>query len=157
MHKIFEKSISTFKKLSLPYKVLSALVVFLVFLILYSIISSFFKKRIFRSKKESFESSNPNKDAEVMLFYVDWCPHCTKAKPEWEKIKAKYDGKQVKGHTIVFTEVNCTTENAEVSEMMNKYKITGYPTIKLLKDGQVIDFDGKPTQSALDEFLNTMI
>ena len=29
--------------------------------------------------------------------------------------------------------------------MCDEYKIDGYPTIKMLKDGQTIDFDAKPT------------
>ena len=40
---------------------------------------------------------------------------------------------------------------------MNKYKIEGFPTIKLLKDGQVIEFDAKPTKENLTQFLNTAL
>jgi hypothetical protein len=41
--------------------------------------------------------------------------------------------------------------------MISKYKIEGYPTIKLLKDGQVIEFDSKPTQASLKQFLTTVM
>ena len=41
--------------------------------------------------------------------------------------------------------------------MVKQYNIEGYPTIKLLKDGQVIEFDAKPTQKTLDQFLNTVL
>ena len=106
--------------------------------------------------KEGMENSS-NKQAELMLFYVDWCPHCKTAKPEWEEIKAKYDGKTINGYTVIFNEVNCTEETPEIEEMMNKYKIEGYPTIKLLKDGQIIEFDAKPTKDTLDKFLNSVL
>ena len=41
--------------------------------------------------------------------------------------------------------------------MMNKYKIEGYPTIKMLKDGQVIEYDAKPTQATLIQFIQTVL
>ena len=65
--------------------------------------------------------------------------------------------KTINGYTVVFTEINCTTETEEISQMMNKYKIEGFPTLKLLKDGQIIEYDAKPTKDTLDEFLNTVL
>jgi thiol-disulfide isomerase/thioredoxin len=100
---------------------------------------------------------NNSKQAELMLFYVDWCPHCKTAKPEWDNLKTAYENKTINGYTIIFTEHNCTNENAEVEELMNKYKIEGYPTIKLLKDNQIIEYDAKPTKSTMEQFLNTVL
>jgi hypothetical protein len=40
---------------------------------------------------------------------------------------------------------------------MNKYKIEGYPTIKLLKGDQVIEYDAKPTKSTMEQFLHTVL
>ena len=101
--------------------------------------------------------SNKGKEAEIMLFYTDWCPHCKTAKPEWEQVKAEYEGKQINGYTILFTEVNCTNESPDVEKMINTYKIEGYPTIKLIKDHQVIDYDAKPSKATLIQFLNTVV
>lgn len=97
------------------------------------------------------------KEVELMLFYTDWCPHCKTAKPEWEQVKAEYEGKQINGYTIMFTEVNCTNETPEVEKLIRTYKIEGYPTIKLIKDNQVIDYDAKPTKATLVQFLNTVV
>jgi hypothetical protein len=41
--------------------------------------------------------------------------------------------------------------------MTNKYNIEGFPTIKLLKDGQIIEYDAKPAKDTLKEFLNTVL
>jgi thiol-disulfide isomerase/thioredoxin len=98
-----------------------------------------------------------SKTAEIMFFYADWCPHCKTAKPEWEQVKTEFQGKSIKGYNVLFKEVNCTEESAENEKLMATYKIQGYPTIKLVKDGQVIDFDAKPTKSTLTQFLNTVI
>jgi thiol-disulfide isomerase/thioredoxin len=102
-------------------------------------------------------SAGSGKEAELMLFYVDWCPHCKTAKPEWENLKNDYEGKTINGYKVLFTEVNCTNESPDIEKMISQYKIEGYPTIKLLKDGQVIEFDAKPTQKTLDQFLHTVL
>lgn len=95
--------------------------------------------------------------AELLLFYADWCPHCKTAKPIWEELKTEYDNKTIKGYTILFTDVNCTTESPEVEKLMNTYKVEGFPTVKLLKDGQVIEYDAKVTKDTLEQFLNTVL
>jgi len=98
-----------------------------------------------------------DKSAELLFFYADWCPHCKTAKPDWAEIVSKYENTTINGYKVAFTEINCTTETEDISQMMNKYKIEGFPTIKLLKDGQIIEYDAKPTKDTLDEFLNTVL
>jgi thiol-disulfide isomerase/thioredoxin len=102
-------------------------------------------------------NGNTSKEAELLLFYADWCPHCKTAKPIWNELKDEYQNKTINGYSIVFTEVNCTTETSEVEKLMNQYKVEGFPTIKLLKDGQVIEYDAKPTKETLNQFLNTVL
>lgn len=103
------------------------------------------------------EGVGQGKHAELMLFYVDWCPHCKTAKPVWDELKSEYQSKTINGYNVIFTEVNCTKESDEIEKMMDKYKIEGYPTIKLLKDGQVIEYDAKPSKDTLVQFLNTVL
>lgn len=110
----------------------------------------------YRSNNEKMETDNPTY-VELIMFYVDWCPHCKTAKPIWNDVKAEYENKMVKGYKVLFKEVNCTDESAEITEMMDKYNIEGFPTIKMLKDGQIIEFDAKPTKSNLEQFINTVI
>jgi len=115
-------------------------------------------KSKYQPNNENFSTGSlPAGEAELMLFYVDWCPHCKTAKPVWNEIKSQYENKTINGYTVIFTEINCTEESAEVEKMMNKYNIEGFPTIKLLKDGQVIEYDAKPTQETLQQFLTTVL
>jgi len=102
-------------------------------------------------------SKAPNAEAEVLFFYTDWCPHCKTAKPVWNDIKSQYENKTINGYKVIFTEINCTEESAEVEQMMNQYSVEGFPTIKLLKDGQVIEYDAKPSKETMDQFLNTVL
>jgi len=98
-----------------------------------------------------------SKNAELLFFFADWCPHCKTAKPIWNDLKAQYENKTINGYKVIFTEVNCSEETAEVDKMMNQYNVEGYPTIKLLKDGQVIEYDAKPSKDTLNQFLNTVL
>ena len=104
------------------------------------------------------EGGNGNgNSAELLFFYADWCPHCKTAKPIWNDLKAEYENKTINGYKVVFTDVNCSEETAEVDKMMNQYNVEGYPTIKLLKDGQIIEYDAKPSKETLTQFLNTVL
>lgn len=101
--------------------------------------------------------SGSGKDVELMRFSATWCPACKRSNPDWEKTKVEYKGKTVNGYNIVFTEIDCTHETPETDKLMNQYKIEGYPTIKLLKDGKVYDFDANPTQTNLEKFITTVV
>jgi thiol-disulfide isomerase/thioredoxin len=101
--------------------------------------------------------SNSSNTAELMFFYADWCPHCKAAKPIWNDLKSEYENKTINGYRVIFTEVDCSEETAEVEKLMNQYNIEGYPTIKLIKDGQVIEYDAKPSKETITKFLNTVL
>lgn len=108
--------------------------------------------------KEFIDKSRESKEAEMIIFTVDWCPYCKKAMPIWKQFQEEYEGKQVNGYTLIFRTINCTDENdVEVKEMLNNYSIDGYPTIKMLKDGEVISYDAKPEFETLQQFLQTVL
>jgi len=109
------------------------------------------------SEKISKGDSSGDNTSELLFFFADWCPHCKAAKPIWNDLKAEYENKTINGYHVIFTEIDCSTETAEVDKMMNKYNVEGYPTIKLLKDGQVIEYDAKPSKETLTQFLNTVL
>jgi thiol-disulfide isomerase/thioredoxin len=109
------------------------------------------------ANREGILNDSKTKTATLMLFYVDWCPHCKTAKPEWNDLKEQYDNKQINGYTLLFDEYNCTNESNEIHDLIKKYNIEGYPTIKLLKDNEVIEYDAKPTKETLEKFLTTVL
>lgn len=94
-----------------------------------------------------------DKEAELMLFYVDWCPHCKTAKPIWNNMKEKFNGKMVNNTKLFFKEVNCEKEE----KLADKYKIDGFPTIKLVKDNEIVEFDAKPSEETLTQFINSTL
>jgi thiol-disulfide isomerase/thioredoxin len=156
-----QKYLSEKITLLMNWKIVAAIIVGILL-----VISAYFiYKKMVNSKTSSFhpnrenipKDTNSNKTATLMLFYVDWCPHCKTAKPEWDSLKAEYDNKIINGYNLSLIEYNCTNESEEVSQLMDKYSIEGYPTIKLVKDNQIIEYDAKPTKSTMEQFLNTVL
>lgn len=112
----------------------------------------------YKPNNEKITSDNISSGtAELLFFYTNWCPHCKTAKPIWNELKTEYENKTINGYKILFTDVDCSEETTEVDKMMNQYNVEGYPTIKLLKDGQVIEYDAKPSKETLVQFLNTVL
>ena len=94
-----------------------------------------------------------NNEAELFYFYTNWCPYCKKAEPEWEKLKSEYKNKTINGTTVYFKEIDCEKDEATAEQ----YKINSYPTIKLVVNGKIIEYDAKPNYETLVEFLNTTL
>jgi thiol-disulfide isomerase/thioredoxin len=97
----------------------------------------------------------------VMIFTVDWCPHCKKAKDPWNTFVEGYHNKTFNNYTVKCVEYNLSEVDGVVDEVAKsasaKYKVEGYPTIKMVKDGQVIEFDAKVTTYSLQKFLEDMV
>lgn len=97
----------------------------------------------------------------VMIFTVDWCPHCKQAKDPWNTFVEGYHNKTFNNYTVKCVEYNLSEVNGVVDVVAKsaseKYKVEGYPTIKMVKDGQVIEFDAKVTTYSLQKFLEDMV
>ena len=63
------------------------------------------------------------------------------------------NGKKVNGYTLNFIDVDCEANK----DLADKFDINGYPTIKLVKGNQVIEFDAKPDVKTLEQFLSTVL
>jgi thiol-disulfide isomerase/thioredoxin len=129
--------------------------------------------------KASDIANNPNriKIANIFFFFVDWCPHCKTAKPEWNNFKIQFNDKEVNGYTIKCYDINCTSDNGtidivdipsdatnvikttpvQINDLIHKYNIDAYPTIKMIKDNYTIDYDAKITADSLDKFVHTTL
>jgi thiol-disulfide isomerase/thioredoxin len=103
--------------------------------------------------KEGEQRQAANSVADLYFFYTTWCPHCKKSMPIWQSLKSEFDNKEFKGTTINFIEVDCDKDTA----LAEKFNIQGYPTIKLVKGNQVIEYDAKPSKDTLMEFLQTSL
>ena len=93
-------------------------------------------------------------EAQLYFFSADWCPHCKKAKPEWEAFSSEFDKKKIGNSVIQCISVDCTEgEDPRIQE----FSIDGYPTIILKKEGKRIDYDAKITKDNLTKFVEQFL
>ena len=101
--------------------------------------------------KEGME--NQKGEITLMLFYADWCPYCTKMKPEWDKLVADTTA-PVNGYAVKFVKIDCTDKtDPAVTAKMNEFHVDGWPSIKLVHGKQIVSFDADPTEANLHEFI----
>lgn len=89
---------------------------------------------VYNNNKEGFKSEKPV----VVLYYADWCPHCTRAKPVLEALKKNNNKVDVQ---LVDCEAN--------KEEARKQNIRAYPTVKLHNNGDVVEFNNNVTMENL--------
>jgi len=162
------------------YMIIAFLVFIFIVVARFTYQSYFFKTN--KNKKYS-DVANANNNAPVItvyFFHVDWCPHCIKAQPEWNNFVKTYDNKMVNGYLVKCYDIDCTDDNGDsviqfdptpgasntatnidptpikIIELVKKYNITSYPTVKLTKDDVVIEFDAKVTADNLAKFINSV-
>lgn len=104
-------------------------------------------------QQKSDDSDSDVQNVELYIFTVNWCPHSKKAIPIWEQLKAEYSNKKFNNYNINFIQV----DGEENPSLADKYKVEGYPTIKMVKGNQVIEYDAKPSLEHLKEFLNSTL
>jgi thiol-disulfide isomerase/thioredoxin len=100
-----------------------------------------------------FESTG-DKTAEyvdIYFFHTTWCPHCKTAMPIWNSFKGDLENKKINGMKINFYEVDCDKD----TETADKFNVKGFPTIKLVRGNQVVEYDAKPDKKTLMEFVTT--
>jgi thiol-disulfide isomerase/thioredoxin len=101
------------------------------------------------NKKDSDESET----ATLYFFYTVWCPHCKTAQPVLKFLKEKIGDNKINGVKLSFVDVDCDKD----TETADKFKVEGYPTIKLVKGNKIIEYDAKPDNDTLMQFLNTSL
>ena len=92
----------------------------------------------------NYITANPYK---FHMYFVDWCPHCHAAKPEFDKLGSKM--------TIGGKSVICEAVNAEKNPEKVLGKPEGYPTIQLYDaQGKMVDeYKGERTAQGFRSFL----
>ena len=73
------------------------------------------------NRKKKLGGNSASKPLVIKLFWVDWCGHCNKFKPVWNKLKRENT------EDVNYVDVNCEKEK----ELANNEGIQGFPTIRL--------------------------
>ncbi len=125
-----------FKQAYLPY------VLFVVGVVLIFVWARSVKYEGFENNglEASYVTANPYK---FHMYYVDWCPHCHAAKPEFEKL----------GSTMTIGGKSVKVEAIEAEKNPEKVlgKPNGYPTIQLYNaEGKLVDeYKGERVESGV--------
>jgi thiol-disulfide isomerase/thioredoxin len=109
---------------------------------------------------ETFDMSNKvsrENAVAIYFFHADWCPHCKKAQPAWEQFVASFDGQEVNGYTVQCVDVDCTTETPDIKLKLEQFSVESFPTVKMVKDGNTIEFESKITETTLEKFVDSIL
>ena len=127
--------------------VLALLAVLLVLVVMYV-----------RQNRENFtsEEEDNGKRAVINFFYVDWCPHCTKAKPEVEELEKELaeNGGKLNGVEVEINKIN-PEESEENKEKATKCNVNAYPTVVAVDEegNKVAEMDSAVTKENLKVFI----
>ena len=104
-------------------------------------------------------SKNKSKYATLYLFSTNWCPYSKKVKPVWNKLKSTLEKTNINDYILNFINIDGDKDKDELTkfETDTKKKIEGYPTIILMKDNQIIEFEAKPDENTLTEFIHSVL
>lgn len=133
-----------------------------------------YAKPLINRKKTANMEHNTNSDipggnmrtAEVLFFYADWCPHCKKVKePEgssmWDKLQSSErvkEGTIINGYVIKYVGKDCTNnKDPTTQQTLDKYKVEGFPTFKISRGNEIIEYDAKPELESLERFILTTL
>ena len=138
------------------YKIIFA--IFCILLFCLSCYSCLFKTSAKKttSKTDTFTNIEESPKYVIMFFYADWCGHCTRFKPEFEKFEKNIKS-QVSNNSYELKYMN--GDDKSTQELMSKHNVTGFPTVvcenSLSTETQT--YKGPRTESGLIEFFKPIL
>ncbi|XP_015674084.2 protein disulfide-isomerase A3 [Protobothrops mucrosquamatus] len=89
---------------------------------------------------DDFDSGLADRNVALVEFYAPWCGHCKRLAPEYESAATRLKG------VVPLAKVDCTAN----SETCNKYGVSGYPTLKIFRNGEESgSYDGPRTADGI--------
>jgi len=80
----------------------------------------------------------------MVMFYAPWCGHCKHMMPAWIEL-----GSRLKNNDIRIGRLDCT----KYSSVAQLYGVRGFPTIKYIRDGVAVDYNGPRNVPSLESFV----
>lgn len=116
-------------------------------LILLSLIAVAYASDVLEFTDADFESKVTGHDLILVEFFAPWCGHCKKLAPEYEKAATAL---KANDPPVSLAKVDCTAN----TEVCGKYGVSGYPTLKIFKGGEMVEDYQGPRES--DGIVKTM-
>jgi thiol-disulfide isomerase/thioredoxin len=104
-------------------------------------------RMVVRGQGEGFQGQ----ETKVVIAKADWCGHCRKAAPEFEKLRQASPIRLADGRQVEVEILDADQNKAEVSAL----GVKGFPSILVMKGGDnKMEYPGERTYDAVVEFLN---
>ncbi|KAF2362570.1 Thioredoxin domain [Trinorchestia longiramus] len=105
--------------------------------------------------QSNFNSTIGNTHLVMLNFYADWCRFSQMLSPIWDDLAEKVNAKFPEPGRVVIGKVDCEKQESIAS----RFHITKYPTLKLLRNGQVVkkEYRGQRTADALADFVSEQL
>lgn len=97
---------------------------------------------------EGFEDSSKS----IIICKADWCGHCKKAAPEFDKLVTASPLTLKDGSKVSVKVLDADHHKEEVS----KLKVKGFPTVLFADGAKMIEHPGPRTHDAIVEFINSI-
>ena len=101
-----------------------------------------YKKKYIELKKKSVLQGGGK--TELILFKAEWCGHCTRFLPVWNKMEKKYKSK------YSFTKYDSDKD----SKTLESWGINSFPTIIIKKDNIASQYHGSRQESDIIKYVN---
>ena len=88
----------------------------------------------------------------VVICKADWCGHCKKAAPEFERLVSESPITLQNGNKVNVTMLDADADKDKLS----MYKIRGFPTILVNNGSDMLEYPGERTYNGVLEYLNSM-
>jgi thiol-disulfide isomerase/thioredoxin len=122
-------------------KPITIILILLIALVVISLIN--------RTSYEGFADSSKA----VVICKADWCGHCKKAAPEFDKLLAASPISLKDGTKATVKILDADKDKSELS----KYQVRGFPTVLIVSGGQTTEYPGDRTSQGIINFLNSTI
>jgi len=108
---------------------------------------------IYKKKVERFVGLGPSSAdsnvAVVTYYYLPGCPHCVAFSDEWAKFEGTAD-------PSLMTAVSIDASDENNKAVIASEGISGYPTIRITKNGNNVDYKGKRDALALIDYVSKL-
>lgn len=101
---------------------------------------------------DGFVGGASGDEVKIVIAKADWCGHCRKAAPEFEKLQKASPIRLENGKQAVVEILDADQNKSE----MAAYSVKGFPTILIMKGSVTTEYPGERTYDAVVDFINGM-